>query len=150
ERPLSFAQERLWFLHQLEPGSVVYHRPTNLRLRGLLNVPALERALNEVVRRHDVLRSCFSSDGRGPFQRAAEQPPLSLVPVDLTGVPAARSEVEARGLARAEGRQPFHFETGPPVRAGLLRLGSEDHVLLLTVHHIVFDGWSEGVLHREL
>ncbi len=150
EARLSFAQERMWFLYQLDPFSPVYHRPSNLRLRGPLNVRALERAWNAIVERHEVLGTCFSSrDGR-PEQRMSEIQPWLLEQVDLSGLPPDQREFEARRLAVAEGCRPFNLERGPVVRARLVRLGEHDHVLLRTFHHIVFDGWSDDIFNREL
>ena len=140
----------MWFLHHLDPVSAVYNRPTNLHLRGPLNVRALEQACDAVVQRHEVLRSCFPNrDGR-LVQRVDGHQPLPLDQVDLSGLPPAERESEARQLAVAEACRPFDLEQGPLVRVRLLRLREEDHVLLRTMHHIVFDGWSEDILNREL
>ena len=150
EAPLSLAQERLCFLHHFDHGSPVYNCHTNLRMRGPLNVPALEQALNAIVQRHDVLRSCFPSrDGR-PVQHVNGHQPHPLDRADLSGLPLDERESEARRLAVAEGSQPFDLERGPLLRTKLLRLGEEDHLLLRTMHHIVYDGWSGDILNREL
>ncbi|HVS01000.1 MAG TPA: non-ribosomal peptide synthase/polyketide synthase, partial [Thermoanaerobaculia bacterium] len=143
--PLSFAQQRLWFLDRLEPGSPVYNVPARLRLTGGLPVSLLERIFAEVVRRHEGLRTTFAArDGR-PEQVVGE-PCLELPVVDLSGLP----DEEALRLAREEARRPFDLERGPLLRLTLLRLGASDHLLLMTMHHIVSDGWSVGVLVREV
>jgi len=148
--PLSYAQQRLWFLDQLEPGSVAYNIPLALRVVGDLDVAALEQGLGEVVRRHEALRATFSAvDGR-PVQDIAPAAAVALPVVDLCGVGAAGREAEAQRLAGEEARRPFDLVRGPLWRATLLRLGAADHVLLLTLHHIVADGWSMSVLFREL
>jgi len=131
-QPLSFAQERLWFLDRLDPDNPAYVIPSSLRLKGKLDVPALERALTEVVRRHEVLRATFHDEGGRPVQRIAPPAPVALPRVE------------------AIQREPIRLEEGPLLRARLLRLGDEDHVLSLDVHHIASDGWSLGVLVREL
>jgi amino acid adenylation domain-containing protein len=148
--PLSFAQQRLWFLDQLEPGLPVYNIPEAIRLSGRLDAEALRRALNEVVRRHESLRTTFVvKDGR-PVQSIAPSLALALPVLDLRDLPEGVREEEARRLAREEAQRPFDLSAGPLVRASLLRLGEEEHVALLTVHHIVSDGWSMDVLVREL
>ncbi|HET7695315.1 MAG TPA: amino acid adenylation domain-containing protein [Vicinamibacterales bacterium] len=148
---LSFAQQRLWILDQLKPGSAAYNMPLALRFRGTLNAGALERTLNEIVRRHDVLRTTFPVEAGQPSQVAAPSLALSLDPLDLTTFGAADArEAEAHRLAREEALLPFDLAVGPLVRARLLRLAPDDHVLLLTIHHIAADGWSLGVLTREL
>ncbi|WP_437613917.1 amino acid adenylation domain-containing protein [Sorangium sp. So ce834] len=151
EAPLSFAQQRLWFLDQLEPASATYNMPAALRLRGALDPQALERAIAEVVRRHEVLRAALHAvDGR-PVQRfhgAPEAWPLPLV--DLSGLPAPEREASARRRASEEAARPFDLSQGPLLRAALFRLAPDDHVLLVTLHHIASDGWSLGVLADEL
>ena len=145
--PLSFAQQRLWFLDQLEPGSRVYNLPVTVELRGRLDPASLAAALGEVVRRHEALRTTFRTVAGEPVQVVAEDsgfiPPL----IDLQGLPGRG---EASRLAAAEARRPFDLGCGPLLRAALLRLGAEEHVVLMTMHHIVSDGWSMGVLVREL
>ncbi len=152
--PLSFAQQRLWYLDQLEPGNAAYNNPVALRLSGPLDPGALERAINEVVSRHEVLRTRIAvADGRAAQQILPEvRVPLELV--DLSGLPEAEREDEARRRARAEAGRPFALDAAPLVRAALLRLApgeaAGEHVLLVTMHHIVSDGWSAGVLFAEL
>ncbi|HET9226556.1 MAG TPA: condensation domain-containing protein, partial [Thermoanaerobaculia bacterium] len=136
---LSFAQQRLWFLDQLEPGSPVYNIPAAIELNGRLDVAALAAAFGELVRRHEVLRTTFQ-----PMPVIAESA-FELPIVDLEG-----HGEEADRLAAAEARRPFDLSKGPLLRATLLRLEAERHVALVTMHHIVSDGWSLGILVREL
>jgi amino acid adenylation domain-containing protein len=147
--PLSFAQARLWFIEQLEPGGSAYNLPTALRLTGRLDADALGRSLNEIVRRHEALRTTFADEGGGAVQRIAAELTLPLRVIDLTGRPEEEREREAVRLSSAEAQTPFDLSAGPLVRATLLRLAAEEHVLLLTLHHIIYDGWSMGVLVRE-
>ncbi|HSK78975.1 MAG TPA: amino acid adenylation domain-containing protein, partial [Thermoanaerobaculia bacterium] len=148
ERPqvLSFAQQRLWLLDRLEPGSAAYNIPAAVELAGRLDVAALCAALSEVVRRHEALRTTFPLAAGEPVQVVAEPAGFSLPLVDLESVP----EAEASRLAAAEARRPFDLGRGPLLRAVLLRPAAGRHVLLLNLHHIVSDGWSMGVLVREL
>ncbi|HYO64694.1 MAG TPA: MupA/Atu3671 family FMN-dependent luciferase-like monooxygenase, partial [Archangium sp.] len=146
--PLSFAQQRLWYLDQLEPGNVAYNNPSALRLSGALDVGSLERALNEVVRRHEVLRTTFALEDSGPVQRIAESLPVPL-PVVRLEAEGDRDAAIAR-WAREEARRPFDLAAGPLIRAALLRVDDTEHVLLVTPHHIVSDGWSAGVMMKEL
>ncbi len=139
--PLSFAQQRLWFLDQLEPDRSVYNVPIGLRLRGSLNVASLKRSLNEIVHRHEVLRTTFPSVGGQPVQLVSGSLILSLPVVELTGLPVIERENEALRLTNEEAERPFDLARGPLLRATLLRLAPEDHVLLLTLHHIVSDAW---------
>jgi amino acid adenylation domain-containing protein len=148
--PLSFAQQRLWFLDQYEPNSPVYNVPGALRLRGFLDVAALKRSLDGIVRRHEALRTKFSMVEGEPLQVILPSLSVSLSVVYLTDLSESEREDEARHLAAEETRRPFDLAQGPPVRMMLLCLAENEHVLLLTMHHIVSDGWSMGVLHREL
>jgi amino acid adenylation domain-containing protein len=148
--PLSFAQQRLWFIDQLEPGSTAYHMPSVLRLRGPLEARVLERALGEVVRRHEALRTTFGEAGGVPFQVVHPAGAARLEPTDLSRLAPAEREAEARRLAREEVQRPFDLRAGPLLRTRLLRLGEDDHVLVLAMHHVVSDGWSTGVLFGEL
>ncbi|MGH9367918.1 MAG: non-ribosomal peptide synthetase [Thermoanaerobaculia bacterium] len=147
--PLSFAQQRLWFLDRLDPGKSLYNVPEALALRGPLDAAALERALRQIVRRHEVLRTSFGGDNGEPLARV-EEVSVSLPVTDLTGLPAGKRDAEARRLAAAEGDAPFDLARAPLFRARLLRLAPEEHWLLLTMHHIVSDEWSIGVLFEEL
>ncbi|MBZ4423327.1 non-ribosomal peptide synthetase, partial [Myxococcus sp. RHSTA-1-4] len=148
--PLSFAQQRLWFLDRLEPGSAFYNIPAAVRLDGPLDVRALERALQELVRRHEVLRTTFRQEESGPVQVIAPVAELSPRVVDLSGLEADAAEAETRRLVDEDSRRPFSLDTGPLIRALLVKRGASEHVLLLNLHHIVTDGWSAGVLVREL
>jgi amino acid adenylation domain-containing protein len=147
---LSFAQERLWFLEQLEPDTAAYNIVTGLRLTGSLDVAALAASLAEIRRRHEVLRTIFrAADGR-PRQVVLPAAALAVPVVDLAGLaPAAASRQLERHLA-AEGHLGFDLERGPLVRCRLFRLGAGEHALVLSLHHIVCDGWSLGVVLREL
>jgi amino acid adenylation domain-containing protein len=141
--PVSFAQQRLLFLDQLEPGSPFYNIPLAISIKGRLNVPALKNTFAEIVRRHEALRTTFSIDESGPVQVVAKSLALELPVIET-------SESEASRLAKEEAEQPFDLNKGPLVRARLLAIGPDDYVLLFTIHHIVSDGWSMGVLFREL
>ncbi|HEV3048761.1 MAG TPA: amino acid adenylation domain-containing protein, partial [Longimicrobium sp.] len=148
--PLSFSQERLWFLDRLEPGSAVYNIPMAWRLSGALDQAALERSLGEIVRRHEVLRTVFAQPDGSPVQVIAPFRGFALPVEDLSALGEADREAAAERRAGEEARRGFDLAAGPLFRAALLRLGSEDHVLLLSMHHIVSDDWSMGVLSREL
>jgi len=150
ELPLSFGQERLWFLDQLVPGHAFYNMPAAVRAKGLLDVAVLERSVNEVVRRHEALRTTFATTEGRPFQVVAQALRVELPVIDLGGLADAQRETEIRRLAGVEAGRPFDLGQGPLVRVMLLRLDDQDHVLLLTLHHIVADGWSMGVCVREL
>jgi phthiocerol/phenolphthiocerol synthesis type-I polyketide synthase E len=150
ELPLSFAQQRLWFLAQLEPESPAYNVPSVLRLEGGLDLAALEESLHEILSRHEVLRTTFSWSGTGPVQVIAPPAPYRLPQIDLTALPAAARRPESMRLADEEAHRPFDLERGPLLRSFLLRLAAEEHVILLTMHHILSDVWSLGVLIREV
>ncbi|MEA2564046.1 MAG: hypothetical protein QOH06_5550 [Acidobacteriota bacterium] len=147
--PLSFAQERLWFLDRLDPGNPTYNIPVALRLRGRLHPGILAACLGEVARRHEALRTTFLMAGAGVVQIVAPALGLPMPRVDLHGLGELAGD-EARRLARAEARLPFDLARGPLVRAALLALGGEEHLLLLTLHHAIADGWSLRILTREL
>ncbi|HEX2189999.1 MAG TPA: amino acid adenylation domain-containing protein, partial [Longimicrobiaceae bacterium] len=148
--PLSFAQQRLWFIHQLDPRGAAYNMPVPLRLRGTLDVGVLRRAVSEVVRRHEALRTVFAVRDGETVQVVRPAGPVPLPVTDLAALPAARREAEARRLAEAESLRPFDLERGPLVRAVVLRLAPDDHAALFDMHHIVSDGWSMEVLTREV
>ncbi|HST57474.1 MAG TPA: amino acid adenylation domain-containing protein, partial [Longimicrobium sp.] len=148
--PLSFAQERLWFLDQLDPGSTAYTLSWALRLRGSLDAAALERALGEIVRRHESLRTTFAVAGSTPVQMVAPFAGFALAVDDLSALDAAAREAEVRRRATREAARAFDLAAGPLFVAGLLRLAADEHVLLLSMHHIITDGWSMGVLYGEL
>ncbi len=147
---LSFAQQRLWFLNQLEPDDVTYNIPMAVRLGGPLNVEALEQSLNEIVRRHEALRTTFGMAEGHPVQVIAPFSEKRLPMVNLEGLPESEREVQARRLATEEALRPFDLAQSPLLRATLLRLGTQEHVLLLNMHHIVSDGWSIWIFQREL
>jgi amino acid adenylation domain-containing protein len=148
---LSFAQQRLWFLEQLGSAGAAYHIPTRLRLRGELDREAMGRALDRIVARHEALRTTFHAADGQPVQRIAlvEESAFQLVDHDLVGDRPA-VEAELRRLMAEESAAPFDLARGPLIRGRLVRLASDDHVLLVTMHHIVSDGWSMGVLTQEL
>ncbi|HEX8903934.1 MAG TPA: condensation domain-containing protein, partial [Longimicrobiaceae bacterium] len=148
--PLSFAQERLWFLDRMEPESSLYNIPAALRLTGALDAAALERALGQIVRRHEALRTTFREAAGGPVQVIAPAGDFILPIEDLSSLPEPEREEEMRRRATEDAVRPFDLSAGPLFRARLLRLGDEDHVLLISMHHVVSDGWSIGVLFREL
>ncbi|HEX2079483.1 MAG TPA: amino acid adenylation domain-containing protein [Longimicrobium sp.] len=149
--PLSFAQQRLWFLHQMEPESPFYNIPFAVRMRGGLDVPALRRALAEIVRRHEVLRTTFRADSSGSWQVIHPAPESFDLPVaDLRAVPAEWAEGEVLRLMADEAEQPFDLRRDRMLRALLVRAEEEEHVLVLTLHHVAGDGWSVGVFFREL
>ncbi|MFP2934480.1 condensation domain-containing protein, partial [Pyxidicoccus sp. 3LG] len=148
--PLSFAQQRLWFIDQLQPGSPAYNLRTAVRMTGTLDVSALERGLRALVERHASLRTTFTMRGGEPVQVIHPEPDLSLPLVDLGTLSPEQREAEALRLAASEAEKAFDLARGPLLRASMLRLAPDDHVLLLTMHHIVSDGWSMGVVVREL
>ena len=148
--PLSFAQQRLWFLDQLEPASPLYNLPHAVRLSGALDVAALERSLNELVRRHESLRTCFVENGGEPVQVILPSSPISLVVEDLSNLDEELKRAELERRLEEEEQQPFNLATGPLLRVKLFRLAEEEHVLEVTMHHIVSDGWSLGLVTREL
>ena len=150
ELPLSFAQQRLWFLEQLEPGSAAYNIPDAFRLSGPLDVAVLSRCLNEIIRRHEILRTTFHTVGGKPVQVIAPELTLPLPVISLESLDAAQREAEVARLARESGSQPFDLARGPLLRVKLLRLAETEHVLLLTVHHIISDDWSSNVMFREI
>jgi len=148
--PLSFAQQRLWLVDQMFPGRSMYNIPVGYRLTGRLDVPILQSGLNKVVERHEVLRTTFSFVDGQPVQVISPRLTLTVPLVDLQGLPADQREAEAMRLAAEEADEPFDLAHGPLLRARLLKLADEHHILLLTMHHIVSDGWSMAVLFRDL
>ncbi len=148
--PLSFAQQRLWFLHQLDPASSAYNLLITLRLEGRLDPAVLEASLREIARRHEILRTSFPSVGGQAYQAIAPRPATRLVVCDLRRLAAARRLAEAQRQVDMEATRPFDLERGPLWRTTLLRLGAARHALVLGLHHIVADGWSFQVLWREL
>ncbi|MFL6234427.1 MAG: amino acid adenylation domain-containing protein, partial [Thermoanaerobaculia bacterium] len=148
--PASFAQERLWLIDRLQPGLPTYNIPLALRIEGDAKAPVLRAVLGEIVRRHEVLRTTFrEADGR-PAQVIAPPGRWELPLVDLSGLSPGRRQETARRLAQEEAERPFDLQRGPLLRATLLRLAPAEHALLLNLHHIIADGWSLGVLVREI
>ncbi|MFP2902704.1 condensation domain-containing protein, partial [Corallococcus sp. 4LFB] len=149
-QPLSFAQQRLWFLDQLTPGDASYNLPTALRLTGQVDVESLRRAFEALVARHDSLRTTFHEHQGQATQHIHTPDTWTLPLIEFSSLPEAQREIEAQRKVEAEARQPFDLRHGPLLRTALVRLAAEDHLLLVTMHHIVSDGWSMGVLVREL
>jgi amino acid adenylation domain-containing protein len=149
--PLSFSQERLWFLDKMEPGNPAYNIPSSLRLKGELDISALARSFSEVIRRHEILRTTFviNSGGR-PVQIIKPARTIALEPLDLSQLPASQKEAYAHNLTIEEFNRPFDLEQGPVFRVKLLRIGEQEHILLMTMHHIVSDRWSTRILAQEL
>lgn len=148
--PLSWAQHRLWFIDQLENGSAAYHLPLALRLRGVLNKVALEQALDTLIARHEILRTTFVNINGEPVQQIGAQARFALGHVDLSDYAAQQLHDEIVSQASEELVAPFDLRVGPLLRGRLLVLSASDHVLLITMHHIISDGWSMAVLVREL
>jgi amino acid adenylation domain-containing protein len=148
--PLSFAQQRLWFIDQFSPGGSFYNIASAYRLTGSLSVPVLENTLNEIVRRHEVLRTHFRAIGGKPVQVIRPFEPMRLSIQDLTGSGEEEREQSLTTLLREEASQPFDLKEGPLFRVTLIRLRNDEHVIAFTVHHIVADGWSMGVLVHEV
>ncbi|HEV2734194.1 MAG TPA: condensation domain-containing protein, partial [Longimicrobiaceae bacterium] len=148
--PLSFAQQRLWFIDQLEPGSAAYNMPFALRLRGRFDPAVLERAVTEIVRRHETLRTVFATVDGEPAQVVRDASPVALAVTDLRSLPAERREAEVHRIAWEEAVRPFDLAAGPLLRVSAVRLGEAEWGVLFTMHHIVSDAWSMGVLIREV
>jgi amino acid adenylation domain-containing protein len=150
ELPLSFSQQRLWFMEQLKPGDPVYHSFQALLISGPLDVKALEQSLNEIIRRHEVLHTVFDTVEGRPVQRVAPFTPMSLRTMSLSDVPPGERDSTLKQLVADERQHPFDLTRGPLMRALLVALGEQEHALLLTLHHSVSDGWSIGILCREM
>ncbi|HET7460819.1 MAG TPA: amino acid adenylation domain-containing protein [Longimicrobium sp.] len=148
--PLSFAQERLWFIDRLEPGSPAYNVPLALDLSGPLDADALARALGEIIRRHEALRTVFAVRDDQPVQSILSSNLVPLPVVDLAAHPGDEREIEAERIIATEARKPFDLAAGPLLRAILLRHGSGEHTLVLVLHHVATDAWSAGIFFREL
>jgi amino acid adenylation domain-containing protein len=148
--PLSSAQQRLWMLHQLEPHSAVYNVPMGLRLTGQLQAAALEQALNNIVARHETLRTTFSHKQGIPVQVVQPAAPLTLATVDLQSIPHEVREQHLHGLLASESRKAFDLAQGPLLRAVLYKLSLEEHLLLVNMHHIASDGWSIPIFMKEM
>ncbi len=150
DAPLSFSQQRLWFMDQLQPLSSFYNVATAVRLTGDLDVAALRQAGDEIVRRQESLRTVFALRGEEPVQVVQEPMPLDLPLEDLRSFPAGERQAEAVRLVTAEANRPFDLGRGPLVRCRLLRLDEREHVMTVVLHHVIADGWSLGVFVREL
>jgi amino acid adenylation domain-containing protein len=148
--PLSFAQERLWFLDQLTPGMTAYSIVRAFRLRGPLDTDALARAAAGVVQRHEALRTTFTAVDDRPVQVVALEAAPEVPVMDLEGLEGLEGETEAGRLLREEAKRPFDLQRGPLLRMAVARLAPDDHRLILAMHHIVSDGWSMGIFFREL
>ena len=147
--PLSLTQQRIWFLEQLTPGSTVYNLPLAIRLQGCLDIVAAEHAIGEILRRHEALRTTFAEVDGTPIQVVREPGSFSLPVTELGGEDEADRETRLRAEAQRQAQVPFDLGMGPLLRARLVRAAADDHLLLLTLHHLVCDGWSMGVLLRE-
>jgi pristinamycin I synthase 3 and 4 len=147
--PLSYAQRRLWFIDQLEGGSAEYNMPQALRLRGELDLPALRRAIDTVVERHESLRTHFAQGGGEPVQIIEPPRPVDLPMEDMSGLSEETQRKKVLDAMRREWEQPFNLSTGPVLRMKLIKVGERDHILLRNFHHIVSDGWSQSVFNRE-
>jgi amino acid adenylation domain-containing protein/non-ribosomal peptide synthase protein (TIGR01720 family) len=147
---LSFAQQRIWFLAQLEPNSTAYNIPYAIQLEGRLSVETLERSIAEVIRRHESLRTTFSMHGNQPVQVITTKGCAHLPLIHLEILPKEEQDAQLQYLSQQEAQAPFRLSTGPLLRTRLLRLSQDQHVLLLTIHHIISDGWSEEILLQEL
>ncbi|MEA5623266.1 non-ribosomal peptide synthetase, partial [Nostoc sp. UHCC 0251] len=150
ELPLSFAQQRLWFLHQLSPDSRSYNMLLILRLDGLLNIVALSQSLSELIRRHEILRTTFPAIDGKPVQVIASPTALTLPVYDLQGLSDCEQTDRIRQLANSQASQPFDLAVGPLVQFTLLQLSNQKYVLLLKMHHIIYDGWSLNIFFSEL
>jgi acyl carrier protein/NRPS condensation-like uncharacterized protein len=148
--PLSFAQERLWFIDQMESGTIAYNIMFGLRLRGALNPTALHRSLNAIVRRHQILHTCFPAQDGVPIQKLLTEFVLPLEQSDLRQLPDDQRNAEVAKHAREVLQRPFDLSSGPLLRARLLQCGELEHVLVVSLHHIISDGWSTGIMAREL
>ncbi|HYO55831.1 non-ribosomal peptide synthetase [Archangium sp.] len=148
--PLSFAQQRMWLLDQLQPGSSLYNNAASFRVEGALDADAFSRSFNVLVERHESLRTLFVLQDEGPVQVIQPSLRLEIPVVDLRGLPGPEREAEVRRLSVEEAGRPFELSRGPLMRVTLLRLDEQEHLMLLTLHHIIWDGWSHGVLMREL
>ncbi|MCC5648472.1 amino acid adenylation domain-containing protein [Nostoc sp. XA013] len=150
ELPLSFSQQRLWFLHQLDPESTAYNGSDLMRIQGILNVAALEESINGIIRRHEVLRTCFTIVEGRPIQKIISELRIPVPIVDLQHLQLIQREQEVQRLEAENAQQPFDLTQAPLLRLLLLRLSAEEHILLVTMHHIISDAWSAGVFISEV
>ncbi|HEX2270349.1 MAG TPA: condensation domain-containing protein, partial [Pyrinomonadaceae bacterium] len=148
--PLSFAQQRLWFIAQLEPNNPFYNCMEAWRMTGRLNLPLLEQVFNEVVRRHEALRTSFELVADEPMQIVSSEITLNPRVIDLQGLPASERERQVSKVSAEELRRPFDLRRGPLLRAVVLRISEQEHAIVITTHHIISDAWSLGILIREI
>ncbi len=148
--PLSFAQERLWFLYQLFPESLAYNFSFKIRLAGILDIPALQKSLRALIDRHESLRTCFPTIDGKPVQLILDDCPVPLVEHDLTDLPEVERETAADKLIEEEFLRLFDLTHGPVVRTALLGMADQDHILVITIHHIASDAWSNSIFQRDL
>ncbi|OKH38899.1 non-ribosomal peptide synthetase [Calothrix sp. HK-06] len=148
--PLSFGQQRLWFFAQLEPNSTAYNMPLKLRLQGILNINALEKSIAEIIQRHEILRTNFIFKNGEPTQVINKNIDFKLPIIDLQSLPDERREIEAEKIAKKEAEKFFNLAEDFLFRVHLLQLNAEKYLLLFNIHHIIFDGWSDDILQREL
>src|SRR5688572_3835298 len=150
KQPVSFGQQRLWFLQRLDPESPVYNLPLGVRLLGNLSTPSLQQSLDAMVARHEALRTCFVETDDGPAQIITSPTAVELTRVDLGGRAGGGRQTELERALREEARRPFELERAPLFRATLFRLSESEHVLLLVFHHIISDAESLRIFLREL
>lgn len=148
--PLSYPQRMFWFLDKLEPDTPAYNLPRAFRMEGQLDVDALQEAFRVLIRRHEVLRTCFAELDGELYQSVNDDVSIELVSRDLSRLPASKREIEALVIASEEARKPFDLERPPLFRLKLVRLSPAKHVLILVMHHIITDGWSMSTLYREI
>lgn len=148
--PLSFAQQRFWILDRFHPGNHAYNCCVLLRVSGPLNMPALEQAINEIIHRHEALRTVFQEVKGWPAQVVLAAQPITLAVTDLSALPKTTLEAAQQQLAKTEAERPFDLARGPLIRVGVSRMGEREHLVQLTMHHIISDGWSLGILCREV
>ncbi len=148
--PLSFGQQRLWFLDQLDPGTPLYNNPAAVILKGKPNIAALEQALSILVQRHEVLRTTFATENDQPIQVIQPDMPIHLEQIDLRHLPALEREAAAMNLAKEKAQLPFDLSTGPLFRVTLMHLAEQEYLMVLVMHHIVSDGWSLSIFIQEV
>ncbi|MEL6166141.1 MAG: condensation domain-containing protein, partial [Cyanobacteria bacterium J06628_3] len=150
ELPLSFAQQRLWFLHKLEPDTTAYNIAFSWRLTGNLDIALLQSCLNTIVQRHEILRTSFVAVNGQPNQVIIPELVLPLPIFDLRTVPELTRQIELDKLTKQEARYPFDLTEAPLLRVKLIKIAENENILLLTLHHLIADGWSRGIILREL
>jgi len=148
--PLSFAQQRLWFLNQFEQNAAVYNLPSAFRFTGSLNLEALEKSIRAIISRHEILRTVFTVVDTQAFQVVLKDIPLKIDTIDLQTLETAEREKKIRELVNKEARTPFNLKKAPLFRAKLVKVAPQEHIVLLTMHHIISDGWSMGIFTQEI